>query len=187
VASLLPLHNFYSILICLLEPSSSEAGETWVRNNTFHTINIISPRHCFVAHCLSSYVSYVFCLCSTCATVCWHITKLHGSGRVQIQWMHQTKYRFCSNFRKKIFLILHLKNGGCHIINHTQSSKNRANVFVISNTVYICLGWVVQLFRCVIFFVLSCTTQPHVWWHPWIVECFFPVVVLWNVSRLGSK
>jgi hypothetical protein len=35
VASLLPLHNFYSILIRLLEPSEpsiSEAGETWVRN-----------------------------------------------------------------------------------------------------------------------------------------------------------
>jgi hypothetical protein len=32
VASLLPLRNFYSILIRLLEPSSSEAGETWVRN-----------------------------------------------------------------------------------------------------------------------------------------------------------
>jgi hypothetical protein len=34
VASLLPLHNFYSILIRLLEaePSISEAGETWVRN-----------------------------------------------------------------------------------------------------------------------------------------------------------
>jgi hypothetical protein len=33
-ASLLPLHNLYSILIRLLEPkpSSSEAGETWVRN-----------------------------------------------------------------------------------------------------------------------------------------------------------
>jgi hypothetical protein len=32
VASLLPLHNFYSILIRLLEaePSISEAGETWV-------------------------------------------------------------------------------------------------------------------------------------------------------------
>jgi hypothetical protein len=32
VAGPLPLHNFYSILIRLLEPSSSEAGETWVRN-----------------------------------------------------------------------------------------------------------------------------------------------------------
>jgi hypothetical protein len=32
VASLLPLHNFCSIQIRLLEPSSSEAGETWVRN-----------------------------------------------------------------------------------------------------------------------------------------------------------
>jgi hypothetical protein len=35
VASLLPLRNFYSILIRLLEPlepSSSKAGETWVRN-----------------------------------------------------------------------------------------------------------------------------------------------------------
>jgi hypothetical protein len=32
VASLLPLHNFYSILICLLEPSSSEVGETWQLN-----------------------------------------------------------------------------------------------------------------------------------------------------------
>jgi hypothetical protein len=32
VASLLPLHNLYSILIRLLQPSSSEAGETWVRN-----------------------------------------------------------------------------------------------------------------------------------------------------------
>jgi hypothetical protein len=32
MASLLPLHNFYSILIHLPEPSSSEAGETWVRN-----------------------------------------------------------------------------------------------------------------------------------------------------------
>jgi hypothetical protein len=32
VASLLPLHNFYSISIRLPEPCSSEAGETWVRN-----------------------------------------------------------------------------------------------------------------------------------------------------------
>jgi hypothetical protein len=32
VASLLPLHNFYSILFRLLEPSSSEAGESWARN-----------------------------------------------------------------------------------------------------------------------------------------------------------
>jgi hypothetical protein len=32
VASLLPLQNLYSILIRLLEPSSSEARETWVRN-----------------------------------------------------------------------------------------------------------------------------------------------------------
>jgi hypothetical protein len=35
VASLLPLHNFSSILIRLLEPSEpsrSKAGETWVRN-----------------------------------------------------------------------------------------------------------------------------------------------------------
>jgi hypothetical protein len=32
VASLLPLHNLYSILIRLLEPSISEAGETRVRN-----------------------------------------------------------------------------------------------------------------------------------------------------------
>jgi hypothetical protein len=32
VASLLPLQNFYSILIRLLEPSSSKAAETWVRN-----------------------------------------------------------------------------------------------------------------------------------------------------------
>jgi hypothetical protein len=32
MASLLPLHNFYSILIRLLEPSSSEEEATWVRN-----------------------------------------------------------------------------------------------------------------------------------------------------------
>jgi hypothetical protein len=32
VASPLSLHNFYSILIRLLEPPSSEAEETWVRN-----------------------------------------------------------------------------------------------------------------------------------------------------------
>jgi hypothetical protein len=34
VASLLPLHNFYSILIRLIEAELSviEAGETWVRN-----------------------------------------------------------------------------------------------------------------------------------------------------------
>jgi hypothetical protein len=32
VASLLPLHNFYSILIRLLKLSSREAGETWVKN-----------------------------------------------------------------------------------------------------------------------------------------------------------
>jgi hypothetical protein len=31
MASLLPLHDLYSILIRLPEPSSSEAGETWVR------------------------------------------------------------------------------------------------------------------------------------------------------------
>jgi hypothetical protein len=32
VSSPLPLHNYDSILIHLLEPSSSKSGETWVRN-----------------------------------------------------------------------------------------------------------------------------------------------------------
>jgi hypothetical protein len=32
VVSLLPLHNFYSILIRLPESSSREAGDIWVRN-----------------------------------------------------------------------------------------------------------------------------------------------------------
>jgi hypothetical protein len=40
--------------------------------------------------------------------------------------------------------------GSCY--NGAQSSKNRANVFVTSNTINICLGSVVQLFHCVIFF-----------------------------------
>jgi hypothetical protein len=53
---------------------------------------------------------------------------------------------------KIFFLIHHLKNGGSSY-NRAQSSKNRANVFVISNTVNIRLSWVVQLFRCVIFFL----------------------------------
>jgi hypothetical protein len=57
--------------------------------------------------------------------------------------------------------------------NRAQSSKNRVNVSVISNTMNNCLGWVVQLFCCIIFFVLSHTTRPHVWQHPWIGECFF--------------
>jgi hypothetical protein len=52
---------------------------------------------------------------------------------------------------ENFFLIHHPKNGGSSY-NHAQSSKNRANVFVINNTMKICLGWVVQLFRCVIFF-----------------------------------
>jgi hypothetical protein len=83
------------------------------------------------------------------------------------------------------FLIYHLKNGGLSY-NRAQSSKKRANVFVITNTVKICLGWVVQLFHCIIFFILSRTMRPHLWQHLWIGKCFFSVVVLWNVSRLGS-
>jgi hypothetical protein len=59
-------------------------------------------------------------------------------------------------YKTNFFLIHHLKNGGLSYIS-AQSSKNRANVFVISNTVTICLGWVVRLFSCVIFFVLSRT------------------------------
>jgi hypothetical protein len=54
---------------------------------------------------------------------------------------------------KIFFLIHHLKNGGSSY-NRAQSSKNRVNVFVISNTMKICLHWVVQLFCCVIFFFL---------------------------------
>jgi hypothetical protein len=72
------------------------------------------------------------------------------------------KYGIYSNMRLKIFLIYHPKNGGLSY-NCTQSFKNRANVFVISNTMNICLGWVVQLFRCFIFFVLSRTARTHVW------------------------
>jgi hypothetical protein len=47
VASLLPLHNFYSILLRLLEaePSSSEAGETWPLNfayeSSFHARKVL--------------------------------------------------------------------------------------------------------------------------------------------------
>jgi hypothetical protein len=56
MASLLPLHNFYSILIRLLEaePSINEAGETWVRNvaarkHYFHAgkvlVHAVNVRH----------------------------------------------------------------------------------------------------------------------------------------------
>jgi hypothetical protein len=55
VASLLPLHNFYLILIRLLEPepSSSEAGETWPLNfaykASFHAhkvlLHAVNPQH----------------------------------------------------------------------------------------------------------------------------------------------
>jgi hypothetical protein len=64
-----------------------------------------------------------------------------------------TGYRIYWNISRNFFLIHHLKNGGSSY-NRAQSSKKRTNVFVISNTVKICLGWVVQLFRCDIFFVL---------------------------------
>jgi hypothetical protein len=40
---------------------------------------------------------------------------------------------------ENFFLIHHLKNGGSSN-NRAQSSKNRANVFVTSNTINICLG-----------------------------------------------
>jgi hypothetical protein len=91
------------------------------------------------------------------------------------------EYHIYSNIRQNFFLIQHLKNGGLSY-NRAQSSKNRANVFVVSNTVNICLSWVVQMFRCVTFLVLSRTTRPHVRQHPWTGKC----LVLWNVSRLGS-
>jgi hypothetical protein len=87
----------------------------------------------------------------------------------------------------KIFSWFIISKMGGLSYNRTQSSKNRANVFVISNTMTICLAWVVQMFRCAIFSVLSCTTRLHVWKHSWIGKCFFPVAVMWNVSRLGSK
>jgi hypothetical protein len=45
---------------------------------------------------------------------------------------------------------------------------------------FLLLGWVVQLFCCVNFFVLSHTMRPHVW------QMLFSVVVMWKVSRLGS-
>jgi hypothetical protein len=57
MASLLPLHNFYSILIRLLEPSSSEAGETWVRNmaaeflltkHLFHDCKVLTQSSLFL-------------------------------------------------------------------------------------------------------------------------------------------
>jgi hypothetical protein len=70
-------------------------------------------------------------------------------------------YRIYSNIRRNVFPDSHLKNGGSSY-NRAKSSKNRVNVFVISNTVNICLGWVVQLFHCIIFFVLSRTMRPHV-------------------------
>jgi hypothetical protein len=91
---------------------------------------------------------------------------------------------FTRIYDENFFLIHHPKSGGLSY-NRAQSSKNRANVFVIRNTVKICLGWVLQLFHCVIFFVLSRTTRPHVATSV-NRRMLFSVVVLWNVSRLGS-
>jgi hypothetical protein len=87
-------------------------------------------------------------------------------------------------YKAKIFSWFIILNMGGSSYIRAQSSKNRANVFVINNTVKICLGWVLQLFHCVIFFCFityretSCmATSVNRW-------MLFSVVVLWNVSRL---
>jgi hypothetical protein len=59
VASLLPLHNYYSILIRLLETSSSESGETWVKNiaaefclqDVFTALYLIKDKNNFTVCC----------------------------------------------------------------------------------------------------------------------------------------
>jgi hypothetical protein len=65
--------------------------------------------------------------------------------------------------------------------NRAQSSKNRANFFDISNTVKICLGWVVRLFRCVAFLFYHVSRdliygnirkQANAFFSGSIVECF---------------
>jgi hypothetical protein len=76
------------------------------------------------------------------------------------------KYTVFLEYKTTIFPDSSSKKNGGLSYNRAQSSKNRANAFVISNTVNILLGWVVQLFRCIIFFVLSHTTRPHLWQHP---------------------
>jgi hypothetical protein len=84
------------------------------------------------------------------------------------------------------FFLIHPKKGGGSSYNCTQSTKNRANVFVVSNTVNICLGWVVQLFRCVIVFCFITYHATSCMPTSVSSRMLFPVVVLWNVSRLGS-
>jgi hypothetical protein len=86
---------------------------------------------------------------------------------------------------ENFFLILHLIDGGSSY-SRAQSSNNRANVFVISDTVKICLGWVVQLFRCIIFFCFIIYHATSCMATSVNRKFFFSVVVLWNVSRLGS-
>jgi hypothetical protein len=67
-----------------------------------------------------------------------------------------------------------------------QSSKTTANVFVTSNTIKICLGWVVQLFRCIIFFCFITYHATSCMATSANRRMLFSVVLLWNVSRLGS-
>jgi hypothetical protein len=80
----------------------------------------------------------------------WTFTGITNTG-----WSNNLKqkhnYHIYSNIRRKFFPDSSSKNWGLSY-NHAQSSKNRANVFVISNTMNLCLGCVVQLLRCVIFF-----------------------------------
>jgi hypothetical protein len=67
-------------------------------------------------------------------------------------------YHTYSNKRRKFFPDSSSKKMGGHLIIAHKVPRIGCMFFVISNTVNICLGWVVQLFHCVIFFVLSRTT-----------------------------
>jgi hypothetical protein len=92
-----------------------------------------------------------------------------------------SKYHIYSDIRRKFFPDSSSKKWGMSY-NFAQSSKNRANAFVISNTMKICLGWVVQLFRCVIFFLFchvprnlmygNVREQVNVFFSTSTVECF---------------
>jgi hypothetical protein len=96
-------------------------------------------------------------------------------------------YHIYSNIRRKFFPDSSSKEmggGGGVSYNRAQSSKNRANDFVISNNLFRLGSTAASLYH--LFCFITYHVRPHEWQHPWIEEYFFSVVVLWNVSRLGS-
>jgi hypothetical protein len=105
VASLLPLHNYYSILIRLLEPSSSEAGETSVRNKAAEfclqsiyfnarkvLLHAVNPRHGtggFTSPPKEVVLRIFITLKNPSSSAGFEPANLGSSGKLILKWQHR--------------------------------------------------------------------------------------------------